>query len=98
MPPDFSPWRYARGDPAHQLRAVGVGVADDAADVVSLEHVAVAVVDLLERVIPGHHVIEIEMPQLVEFENFGDIALRVAATEQAALQVLLRSEEHTSEL
>src|SRR3981189_1342166 len=36
---------------------VGVGVADDAADVAALEHVLVAVVDLLELVLAGGHVL-----------------------------------------
>src|ERR1700712_4738155 len=48
------------------LRAVRVGESDDAANVPSLQHVPVPIVDLLEGVLARHHVVEVEFTQRVE--------------------------------
>src|SRR5271163_1339369 len=73
---------------------VGVGVADDAANVLAVQHVLVAVVDLLEPVLAGDHVIQVKLAGLVHRQQLWDVVLRVAAAEDGALQVLLHQGQH----
>src|ERR1700712_3283424 len=68
---------------------VGVGEADDAADVAALEHVGVAVVDLFQLVLTGDHVVQVEPARLVHRQQLRNVEVRVAATEDGALQPLL---------
>ena len=75
------------------LHAVSVGITDDAAHVAALEHVAIAVIDLFEGVFARDHVVEVKLPQLVQFENRRDVVLRVAAAKDAALQAFLQQRE-----
>ena len=51
--------------------AVGFGVADDAANVLAVQHVLVALVDLLQLVLAGHHVIEVQLADLVSEAKLG---------------------------
>src|ERR1700761_6738227 len=73
---------------------VGVGEADDAANVLAVQHVLVAVVDLLQLVLAGDHVVQVQLAGLVHREQLRDVVLRVAATEDGALQVLLHQGQH----
>src|SRR6195952_1794337 len=79
---------------ADTVLPIGVGVADDAADVAALEHVLVAVVDLLQLVLPGDHVVEVEPARLVHRQQLRDVEVRVAATEDGALDPLLHQRQH----
>jgi hypothetical protein len=51
---------------------------DDTANVLTIAHVLVTGVDLVERVGPGDELIEFELALTVEVEQLGDVGTRVA--------------------
>src|ERR1700742_2835689 len=73
---------------------IGVREADDAANVLAVQHVLVTVVDLLQLVLAGDPVVQVELAGLVHPQQLRDVVLRVAATEDGALQVLLHQGQH----
>src|ERR1700678_3017015 len=75
---------YAGFRPTRNLMLVD----DDAADVLAVEQVVVALVDLVEGVGPGDDLVQLEVARLVEAEDLGDVGGRVAVAEQAALDRL----------
>src|SRR6201996_101391 len=62
-----------------------VRVTDDSADVASLEHVLIALVDLLQLVLPGDHVVEVQLAGLVHRQQLRDVEVGVATSEDGAL-------------
>src|ERR1039458_2725555 len=71
------------------LLAVSVVVDEDAADVAALEHVPVALVDLVEAVATRDQLVELELAGPVEPEQPRHVVQRVGAAEQRALDVLV---------
>src|ERR1700756_1418794 len=67
------------GIPPGSRSAICAGVADDAANIAALQHVPVAVVDLVEFVLARHHVVEVELARLVHRQQQRDVMVRVAA-------------------
>src|SRR5262245_22859703 len=61
----------------------------DAADVLAVAQVLVALVDAVERVGPGDHRVEVEQAVPVEAEQPGDVGPGVDRTEDAADDLLL---------
>src|SRR5579859_108581 len=68
-------------------------VNEQAADVAAVQHVPVALVDLVERVPVRDQLVELELPRLVQLEQLRDRVERVAAAEQRALDPLLEQRE-----
>src|ERR1700709_1510570 len=68
-------------------------VADDAADVLAVLEVLVALVDLVEGVRAGDQLVELEVAGLVERDHQRDVVERVAGSEQAALHRLLEQRQ-----
>src|SRR6478672_8175818 len=66
---------------------------DDAADVVAVKHVLIALVDVFEPVGFGHHLVDVEQPGLVQTNELGRLDVGVAAAEDVALQRLLQHRE-----
>src|SRR5579875_1164291 len=64
--------------PCDMALPVGVGVADDAANVLAFQHVLIAVVDLLEFVLTGDDVVEVEFADFVHGQQLRNVVLRVA--------------------
>src|SRR5689334_10278924 len=76
-------------------RARGSVLVDDhSTDVLAVEQVLVALVDLIERVALGDQLVELEAAGLVHAEQLRDVVDRVAGAEQAALDRLLVQREH----
>src|SRR6516165_1937346 len=70
-----------------------VGIPDHPADVLAVQQILVALVDLVERVGGGDELVELEVARLVELDHAGDVVERVARPEQAALNALLEQGE-----
>src|SRR6202167_109208 len=82
---------HAPGQPPVLMRS---GVVDEqAADVASVQHVPVALVDLVQRVPGGDKLVQLEPPGLVELEQPRDLVERVPAAEQRALDPLLEQRQ-----
>src|ERR1700760_812334 len=58
---------------------------DDAADVLAVVHVLVALLDLVERVGLGDQLVELQEPVLVELQLPEDVPVRVGHAEHRAL-------------
>src|SRR6266516_7817065 len=70
------------------------GVVDhEAADVAAVEHVAVALVDVVQAVPGRDELVELELPGPVQLEQLRDRVERVTAAEQRALNPLLEQRE-----
>src|SRR4051794_39943783 len=79
--------------------AESVLVDDHASDVLAVEHVLEALVDVVELVAVGHQLVELELPRLVEADEVADVVHRVAAAEQRALdRLLVEREDRAGEL
>src|SRR6266568_7539155 len=68
-------------------------VDEEAADVAAVEHVAVALVDVLEAVAGGDQLVELEPARPVQLEHPRYLVERVPAAEQRALDPLLHDGE-----
>src|SRR5581483_6902293 len=64
-------------------------VNDDAPDVLAGQQVVIALVDLVELVLLGDELVELDVAGPVELEHLGDVAHRVGVPEQRALHGLL---------
>src|SRR3954470_7434018 len=60
-----------------------------APDVLAVEHVLEALVDVVERVRLGDQLVKLELARLVEPDEVADVVHRVAAAEERALHRLL---------
>src|SRR5215471_10738296 len=70
------------------------GVVDhEAADVAAVEHVPVALIDVVQAVPGGDQLVEPELPRPVQLEQPRDRLERVAAAEQRAVDPLLEQGE-----
>src|SRR3954451_1824975 len=78
-----------RSSTAARSARESVLVDDHSADVLAVEQVGVALVDLIERVALGDQLVELEAAGLVHAEQLRDVVHGVAGTEQAALHRLL---------
>src|SRR4029077_771699 len=67
----------------------GAGMHDDAPDVLAVQQILVAVVDLVEGVGAGDQLVQLEVTGLVKLHHPRDVVERVARPEQAALDALL---------
>src|SRR5215831_2295279 len=76
--------------PPGDSRAV---MQDHAADVLAVEQVLVALVDLIEGVRRGDQFVQLEVAGLVKLHHPRDVVERVAGTEQAPLDALLEQGE-----
>src|SRR5664279_4125486 len=74
--------------------SVGVGEADDSANILTLQHVSIAFVDLVQSVAARDHVLDVKLPCLVHRQQIRDVEVRVSAAKEAALQVLLHQGHH----
>ena len=61
--------------------SVGSVEDDDTADVLSVAHRVVPLVDLVERVGPGHEVVQVQLSLRVHLEEARDVATDVARAE-----------------
>src|ERR1044071_7778932 len=68
-------------------------VHDDAADVLAVEHVLVALVDLVEPVPAGDQLVELQASGLPQPQQPRDVELRVALAEDGALHPALVADE-----
>src|ERR1700733_1360879 len=73
-------------------------VDDHAADVLAVEHVLVALVDLIERVAGGDQLVELELARLVEADQLGDVDQGAAAAVDRALDTALVADQHAGVL
>src|SRR5215467_2288216 len=73
-------------------------VDDDAADVLAVVHVLVALVDLIELVPAGDQLIELELARLVEADEHGHVNQRAAAAVDGALDTALVADQHAGVL
>src|SRR3984885_1364338 len=69
-------------------------VDDHAADVLAVEHVLVALVDLIERVAGGDQLVQLELARLVEADQLGDVDQGAAAAVDRALDTALVADQH----
>src|SRR3954470_11968224 len=83
-----------RSSTAARSARESVLVDDHSADVLAVEQVLVALVDLIERVALGDQLVELEAAGLVHAEQLRDVVHGVAGAEQAALDGLLVQREH----
>src|SRR6266487_3799139 len=67
----------------------GAAIHDHAADVLAVQQVLVALVDLVEGVGGGDQLVQLEVAGPVELHHPRDVVERVTGTEQAALDALL---------
>src|SRR5215471_6724631 len=67
----------------------GAVMQDHAADVLAVEQVLVALVDLVEGVCRGDQLVQLQVAGLVELHHPRDVVERVAGAEQASLDALL---------
>src|ERR1700686_4638785 len=72
---------------------VGLVVADDAADVLAVEHVLVTLVDVFETVRAGDHLVDLEQTRLVEADQARRLDMAATAAEDVAFQRLLQHRE-----
>src|SRR5215472_19019891 len=86
--------RLIRGAQPSGWRPRTSGVVDhEAADVAAVEHVPVALVDVVQAVPGGDQLVEPELPRPVQLEQPRDRLERVAAAEQRAVDPLLEQGE-----
>src|SRR5262249_2317527 len=80
--------------------ATGSVVVDDhAPDVLAVEHVLEALVDVVERVALRDQLVELELAGLVEPDQVADVVHRVARAEQRALdRLLVQGQDRAAEL
>src|SRR5215472_8958187 len=69
-------------------------VDDHAADVLAVEHVLIALVDLVELVAAGDQLIKLEFARLVEADEERHVGQRVAAAVDRALDPALVADQH----
>src|SRR3546814_9720458 len=74
----------------------GASELDDAADVLAFAHVAVAVVDLVERVAVGDQLVELQGALAVHGEEVRDLGPRVGRPEDRALDLLVHHGDRKS--
>src|ERR1700761_9119730 len=80
----WPPWTRTN---AGELRS-GHSEIDDSTDDFTVQQVGVGVVDLVEAVAPGDHLVEQQLPPLVQLGQPIDVGLRVARAEDGAGQRL----------
>src|SRR5205814_10159989 len=81
------PWSFR---PSLRVRCpLSMVVDDDAPDVLAGQQVVVALVDLVELVLLGDELVELDLARLVEVEHLGDVAHGVGGAEERALDRLL---------
>src|SRR3954471_20741758 len=83
------------GSPYGKPGRRSVGVDEEAADRLAGGLVAVALVDLVQRVAPGDQPVQLQATLLVQPQQHRDVAERVARPEQRALDALF---EHRGQL
>src|SRR5215467_2253077 len=64
-------------------------VHDHAPDVLAVQQVAVALVDLVQAVPAGDQLLDLEVARAVQGQHLGDVVQRVRRAEQRALDPLL---------
>src|SRR3954469_6596835 len=79
--------------PASSVRA-SVFVNEHSPDVLAVEQVLIALVDLVQRVALGDQLVQLELARLVEPEQLRDVVHRVGRAEQRALDRLLVERHH----
>src|SRR5580692_1920811 len=72
----------------------GGAMQDETPDVLAVQHVLVALVDVLELVGGGDQLVQLQVAGLVELYHPRDVVERVARAEQAALDALLHQRQH----
>src|ERR1700744_3899674 len=68
-------------------------VIDDAPDDFAVEEITVGIVDVVQAVAPGDHLVELQLAGLVEPGQPGDVGPRVARAEDGARQRLVHQDE-----
>src|SRR5215469_17936702 len=87
-----------RGYGGSPPRVISVLVDDDAADVLAVVHVLVALVDLVELVPAGDQLIELELARLVKADEHGHVDQRAAAAVDGALDAALVADQQAGVL
>src|SRR4029077_11223108 len=72
----------------------GRAMQDEAPDVLAVQHVLIALVNLLEAVSSGDQLVQLPVTGTVELHHPRDVVERVARAEQAALDPLLHQRQH----
>src|SRR5262245_14789634 len=75
--------------------AISVLVDDDAADVLAVEHVLVPLVDLVQPVLAGDQLVQLEVTGAVQPEQPRYVVQRVAVAEQRSAQLALVADQET---
>src|SRR4051812_34317224 len=83
-----------RGGAEGPLALISVFVNHHAPDVLAVEHVLEALVDVVQGVGVGDQLVELELARLVEADEVADVVHRVARAEQRALDGLLVERHH----
>src|SRR3954453_24022977 len=78
-----------RSSPRASRDGASVLVNHHSTDVLDVEHVLEALVDVVERVSVGDQLVELELARLVEAHEVADVVHRVARAEQGPLDGLL---------
>ena len=73
-------------------------VDDHAADVLAVEHVLVALVDLVELVAAGDQLVQLELARLVEADELRHVDQGAAAAVDRALDPALVADQHAGVL
>src|SRR5215469_14621719 len=68
-------------------------IQDDAPDVLAVQHVLVALVDLVEAVRGGNQLVQLQVAGSVQLDHHRDVMVRVARAENAALDPLLHQRQ-----
>src|ERR1017187_2422599 len=77
-------WQWA-GQPSATCSREG----DHTTEVDPVKHVPIALVDLVERVLPRDQLIQFELTRLVQGQQVRDVEARIGRTEDHALDLLL---------
>src|SRR5688572_212714 len=79
--------------PTGTLPASTEAEIDDAADDLAVEQIGVGIVDVIEPVAPGDHLVELQLTGPIQPRQAGDVRLWVARPEHRADQVLVPQDE-----
>src|SRR2546429_240316 len=95
--PPSTRWRppsSAAGGSTRPPSSPSVVVDDHAPDVLAVQQVLVALVDLVQRVLLRDELVQLDVPGLVQVQQALDVVDRVAAAEQEAVDRLLEQRQH----
>src|SRR5947207_9744120 len=70
-----------------------LGEVDHATDVLAVAHVLITIVDLVELVLLGDELVELELAVLVQLQQLRDGRARAARTEHGAEQLLVEQRQ-----